>query len=492
MSNLQQSLYQVSEIRILENLAIGKYGISGKTLMERAGKAVIYELKKRWPKAKNVVVICGKGNNGGDGYIAAYWAKKAGLAVKILQLDNVAKSSAETKQAYLKCQKLKIKIKPFVAAELTTGDLLIDAIFGTGFKGRIKKEIKQAINAINNSNIPVIAIDVPSGVDASSGNVKETAICAKLTVTFIGKKVGLFIGAARDYCGEIVVNDLSLPTEIISCGNEVAKILDLPEEKKLLPHRKKNAHKGDFGHVLVIGGDYGMGGAVKITAEAALRTGAGLVTVATRKEHVAMINATRPEIMVHGVESTNHLAKLLQKATVVVVGPGLGQDDWGKRLFNSVISADKPLILDGDALNILALKPKQKDNWILTPHPKEAARLLKDSVANIQANRLWALDRLIDNFGGVCVLKGSGTLVGNLERKKYLCDAGNPGMATAGMGDLLSGIIAGLLAQGLTLLDAANLGVSLHANAADLAAKQDGEVGMAALDLLPFVRALLR
>jgi hydroxyethylthiazole kinase-like uncharacterized protein yjeF len=254
--------------------------------------------------------------------------------------------------------------------------------------------------------------------------------------------------------------------------------------------RPRHAHKGMYGHVVVVGGDYGYSGAIRMAAAAALRVGAGLVSVATRPDIALMLNVTRPEIMCHGVNNKKSLLSLLEKATVVIVGPGMGLSKWAKQLLSAVLQSEKPLVVDADALNLLAMKPVAYADWILTPHPGEAARILKCSQTQIQQDRLQAIKALQHKMGGVSVLKGAGSLVLAPQESPVLCEAGNPGMATAGMGDILSGVIGGLLAQGFTLADAAKCGVLLHAMAGDLAAKE-GERGMLASDLLPYLRYLV-
>lgn len=257
----------------------------------------------------------------------------------------------------------------------------------------------------------------------------------------------------------------------------------------LLP-RPRDAHKGLFGHVLVIGGGKGMAGAARLAAEAALRVGAGLVSVATEPEHVSAIVSERPEIMVHGIKKAGDLKLLLAKASVIVAGVGLGQTSWSKGLLAEVFSAPQPKVIDADALNLLASSPQKSDNWILTPHPGEAARLLNFQTKNIQADRIEAVKQLQQKYGGVIVLKGAGSLVCGDDSLK-ICEAGNAGMASGGMGDVLSGIIGGLLAQHFNLQQAAELGVYLHAAAGDLAAKQQGERGLLASDLMPYLTSLI-
>lgn len=276
----------------------------------------------------------------------------------------------------------------------------------------------------------------------------------------------------------------TMPTE-----SQQPTTLSLEQFSAYLKPRPKNAHKGDMGHVLVIGGDDGYSGAPRMAAEAALRVGAGLVTIATRIHHANLLNLTRPEIMCHGIISASKLTPLIEKATVIIIGPGLGQSSWSEHLFAVALQSERPLVVDADALNLLAMNPIQRQNWILTPHPGEAARLLSLSSIAVQADRLGALHELHSRYGGICLLKGANTLILANNELPAMCPFGNPGMATGGMGDVLSGVIGGLIAQDIPLNIAAKLGVCLHAAAGDLAAK-DGERGLLALDLMPYLRRL--
>ncbi len=254
--------------------------------------------------------------------------------------------------------------------------------------------------------------------------------------------------------------------------------------------RKPTDDKGHFGHVLVVGGDFCMSGAARLAGEAAARAGAGLVSVATHAEHAAIISAAVPELMCHGVEDSASLMPLLRRASVVAIGPGLGKSPWAQALLGVMLQSDLPMVVDADALNLLAIEPAKKDNWILTPHPGEAARLLGQTVEEVQSDRTAAAIELQKKYGGVVVLKGAGTVVVDSEEVIGICGEGNPGMASGGMGDVLTGVIAGLLAQGLSLSQAARLGVCLHARAGDSAA-EEGQRGLLASDLFPFIRRLV-
>jgi len=487
---LPRNLYHAAQVRELDRTAIETFSVPGLTLMERAGAAAYDLLCKSWPEAEVITVVCGIGNNGGDGYVLARLALQAGKTVRLLQLGDVQKIKGDARTNYERFAEAGGEIQPFKM--LTEGsDVIIDGIFGTGLEREVAGEWRQAIEAINHSASSVLALDIPSGLHSDSGQVLGAAVKADATISFIGLKRGQFTGAGPEQCGQILFDDLDVPEAVYQAEQPTAKRIEWPLLKTLLGRRARDAHKGDFGHVLVIGGDHGFSGAARMAGEAALRTGAGLVSIATRPEHAALLNVVRPELMCHGVADAKALVPLLQRATVIAVGPGLGQTSWGQALLNAALETKLPLIADADALNQLAVDPTQRDNWILTPHPGEAARLLGVTSADIQSNRFQSAQALQEKYGGVVVLKGAGTLVtAGAAEPIMVCSAGNPGMATGCMGDLLTGIIAGMVAQGLSLSDAAAAGVCLHAAAADRAA-QAGERGLLANDLQIELRLLL-
>lgn len=274
-------------------------------------------------------------------------------------------------------------------------------------------------------------------------------------------------------------------------GLSASNILDGTSLHTYLPPRPRNSHKGNYGHVLVLGGDHGMGGAVIMAGEAAARTGAGLVSVIMRSEYIGAVTAIRPELMCHSAFSQEDLQPLLGKASVLVIGTGLGQGLWAHMLLDSALDTSLPMIVDADALRLLREREIRRENWILTPHPGEAAILLGCRTSDIQADRFAAVKAIADAYGGVAVLKGAGTLVHSHQGDTTICIAGNPGMATGGMGDVLGGIIGGLLAQGVPLREAANLGVWIHATAGDNVASRQGERGMLATDLMLEIVALV-
>ncbi len=484
-------LYTAAQVRELDRIAIETRGIPGYRLMCRAGQALVDCIARTWPAAGRVCVLCGPGNNGGDGYVVARLLRAAGIDVRVLSLpdpDSLKGDAAQAAQDYMaqggQCS-------PFTGALEEQVDLLVDALLGTGLDRPVAGDFRSAIEALNRQSAPVLAVDIPSGLHADSGRVLDVATQAQRTLTFIGRKRGLYTGAGVRYAGQVEFDDLAVPADIYA--NQVADthLIARPALGPMTRPRAADAHKGHFGHVLVVGGNQGMSGAARLAAEAAARCGAGLVSVATRREHAAVLNAGCPELMVHAVEQAADLQPLLRRASVVVVGPGLGQTAWSKMLFERVLESGLPLVVDADALNLLARDSRQRDNWILTPHPGEAGRLLQQTVEVVEQDRFAAVRQLADRYGGVAVLKGAGSLIATGNGPIHLCARGNPGMASGGMGDALSGLLGALLAQGLGTFEAAGTGVFLHARSADLVAGEKGERGLLASDLIPVLRELL-
>lgn len=487
MQNLPTKLYQAQQSRELDRIAIAEYGIAGISLMKKAATAVWQQIQKRWATVSSITVFCGVGNNAGDGYLVATLALKADLKVEVYSLAELDKLSGDALTACQIYQQAGGKIKRFSSPFKQPPELIVDALFGTGLTRDISGDYAQAVQLINSCNCPVIAVDIPSGLNADTGKVMSCAVKADVTVTFIALKQGLFTADGTEYCGEIVFADLDVPNEVFASVSHSAERLD----KFTLPRRHRNSHKGSYGHLLVIGGEVGFSGAARLAAEAGLRTGAGLVSVATRAAHANVLNVGRFELMCHPVENIAELKPLFNNANVIVLGPGLGQQVWGQELFAAAILQPQPLVIDADGLNLLANYPNYHyhSNRILTPHPGEAARLLKCSTAEIAADRFAAVKEIQAIYGGICVLKGAGTLIFDGEEMS-VSTTGNPGMASGGMGDVLAGIIGGLLAQGLSIKQATKTGVYLHGAAADLAADQ-GERGLLASDLMPMIRKLV-
>lgn len=488
MSQRPNNLYTAEQTRELDRIAIEECEISGTVLMERAGAAAFELLRQKWPDAKKICVVCGTGNNGGDGFVLARLAHENGLQAEVLIVGESSKIAGDALAALQRLEGGGVSSRSFDNGRLPLADVIVDALFGTGLKGEVSGDAAAAIQAMNQHESPVLALDIPSGLLADTGASAGEVVLAAATISFIGLNQGLLTAQGPDVCGELVFNDLQLPNAVFQKVPVASQRIELDEP--VFQPRARESHKGMFGHVLVIGGDIGMSGAVRMAAEAALRCGAGMVSTATRYAHASMINSGRPEIMSYPAEREEEIQFLIDRASVIVIGPGLGQSEWAATLFATAINTKKPLVVDADALKLLAIEPMRHDNWVLTPHPGEASQLLGCSAADVQADRFDAVKLLLEKYGGTAVLKGNGTLVAS-EEQVFLCDKGNPGMATAGMGDVLSGIIAGLLAQGFSQADAARVGVYLHALAGDMAAKGAGERGLLASDLMPSIRRLV-
>ena len=481
---LPVDLYRAAQTRELDRLAIEHAGLSSYELMTRAGSAAFGLLRRLWPEARALQVWCGSGNNGGDGYVIARLARAAGWQVTVYALaprERLRDAALKACRDYLEHGGTVIDYDG--TRPLPSQGVIVDALLGTGLDRDVSGLYAQAIAHLNAANRPVLAIDIPSGIDADTGAMWGCAVQATATISFIGIKQGLLTGAAPQYCGELHFDNLGVPAELYAAVTPSARRLTTPS----WPKRPRDSHKGHFGHVLIIGGHHGYSGAARLAAEAAARVGAGLVSVATRAAHAALLNTGRPELMCHACENEAALLPLLQQATVIVIGPGLGQEDWGRRLLLAALRSGLPLVVDADALNLIAQQPCRNECWILTPHPGEAARLLGQNSATIQRDRFAAARALQQYYGGVVVLKGAGTLIDD-GKHCYVATCGNPGMASGGMGDVLAGVIGGLWAQGWPAWDAACRGVVVHGSAADRAAQNGGERGLLASDVLPYLR----
>lgn len=483
-------LYLAEQVRELDRRVIAG-GVEGFALMQQAATAAYDALRERWPQARYLSVICGGGNNAGDGYVVAALAVCDGLSVQLITVRDPQRLSGDAARALEMAEKAGLRAETWRADLDLAGDVVVDALLGTGLSGEVREPYLGVIEAINASGKPVLAVDIPSGLAADSGAVLGAAIEATMTVTFIGDKLGLHTGAAVAHVGEHRLASLGIDVHQHADVQPAATLLDAGLIDALLPPRRRDSHKGDQGHVLVLGGAPGFGGAALLASECAARLGAGRVSLATAPEHVTASLVRCPEVMVHGVRSATEVTSLLNAAGVLVVGPGLGQGAWGQAMLQVALSTDKPLVVDADALNLLASwwSDRRRDNWILTPHPGEAARLLGATTAGVQADRLGAAQELQRRRGGIIILKGAGTVVAG-PSGVGICPYGNPGMASGGMGDALSGMLGALLAQRLPLEPAARLGTILHARAADVAAEAGGERGLLASDLACYARLL--
>lgn len=481
-------LYDSAALREAEQAAASTLGGDASQLMARAGQAAWREVLQHWPDARRIVVLCGPGNNGGDGYVLARHAHEAGRSVHVLRLADHSPRGALATWAHDRYVEAGGVVAVF-DGKIEAVDLVVDAVFGIGLSRVPDDDVAQLIDAVNASALPVLALDVPSGVDADRGSAAGRAMHATRTLQFIAPHAGLYTGAALDHVGELSVADLGIPHAVLAPLRIAAHRLDADALPQAFARRARNAHKGSSGHALCIGGDAGKGGAVLLAAEAALRSGAGLVSVATRPQHVGSMLARRPEAMAHGIENPAQLDPLLGAADAVAIGPGLGQQAWGWHLFRAALASQRALVLDADALNLLARGERSLPaDAVLTPHPGEAARLLGISTQEVQANRFAAIRLLSEMHGCVVVLKGAGTLIAAPDEEIRLVDAGNPGMAVGGMGDVLTGVIVALRAQGFAAFDAACIGALLHAVAGDDAARRGGERGLLPSDLFAHLR----
>ena len=478
-------LFEPAALRMLEARGTAHCDGDAFALMARAGQAAWRCVLQHWPQARRIAVACGPGNNGGDGYVLARLARDAGREVRVLRLAEPASALAQRACAdYLAAGGA-------IETELGDCELIVDALFGIGLSRAPDADAAALIDAINVHRAPVLALDVPSGIDARTGGAPGVAVMADCTLQFLARHRGLRTGAALDCCGELELAALELPASVFDGIAPAALAYRADALPAFFPLRPRDSHKGRNGHVLCIGGDAGSGGAILLAAQAALRSGAGLVSVATRAAHVPALLARCPEAMAHAVEGTAELAPLLERADVVAIGPGLGQGEWGRALLHAVLACAKPRVFDADALNLLASSGASlRVDDIVTPHPGEAARLLGCGTAEVQRDRFAAAAALQARLGCAVVLKGAGSIVQAAGHAPAVVCAGNPGMGTGGMGDVLTGVIASLRGQGFDARGAAVAGALLHAAAGDAAAREDGERGLLPSDLLPWLRRL--
>ncbi|KAA0874740.1 NAD(P)H-hydrate dehydratase [Nitrincola tapanii] len=493
---LPTALYTAEACRALDRAAIERFQIPGFRLMQRAGHAVFSEICQRWPEARSLTLLCGRGNNGGDGLIVAGLALQQGWQVQVVTLletfEYADSLQGEALEAWRWASSVGVVAQTWHSGCEFSGELIVDALLGIGLTGEVQGTAREAIQRMNAVSRPVIAVDIPSGLCADTGGVLGVAVKASLTLTFIGLKPGLLMHQGVDHVGQLLFDALHLPDELYEDIPVSAFRTDMEDLAHTLLPRAASAHKGNFGHLLVVGGDYGLGGAALLAAEAACRSGAGLVSLATRPEHVWASLARRPEVMARAVSSGQDLEPLLALPSVLLIGPGLGRGAWADQMMQKALTFQKSMLFDADALRRLPEREvfASSRRWVMTPHPGEAAELLGMSVEAVQADRFAAVRELQRRFGGVVVLKGAGSLTFDGDAM-HLCSAGNPGMAVGGMGDVLSGIIAALMAQGCKPIDAARLGVFAHAAAGDLCALDAGQRGLLPSDLIAKIRELL-
>lgn len=488
MQNSEPRFYRAEQVRALDQAAIERLPITGFELMQRAAAAAWRLARRQWPRAQSVRVYCGAGNNGGDAYLFACLARAAGWQVEVVAPCGPPRGG-DAERAYAEWAG---PVSAAVGSSFdTVPDLLVDGILGTGLNRTVSSEVAAAIGAMAEARAAgtgVLALDIPSGLHADTGTAMGAAVVADHTISFVGRKIGLYTGAGPDFCGRRWFDDLGVPADIAPEVEATALGLGAERITRHLSVRRAIAHKGNSGRLLVVGGGPGMVGAAVLASRSALRSGAGLVRMATHPDHAAACAGAQPEIMIQPVEDGTALCALLAEADALVVGPGLGQGAWGRSMWSACLESWLPMVVDADALNLLAAEPTTNPAWVLTPHPGEAARLLGITNRQVQADRLVASQGLKDRYDGVAVLKGAGTLVRG--KTIGLCPHGNPGMAVGGMGDVLAGVIGALLAQGLTPEDAASVGVAVHAIAADRHPLA-GQRGLLPLDVVEQLPAVL-
>ncbi len=497
-SSIEDRLYTAAQVRQLDRSAIEDHGIPGETLMERAGQAAFAAFHARFSDRNHWHIVCGGGNNGGDGYVVARLARDAGINCSLYALrspDALSGDAASAAARWLDAGGTVLEGLPDTAG---SERLFVDALLGTGLDRPPEGRYARAIAVMNESASPVAAIDIPSGLNADSGlALGGVAVRADITATFIGKKRGLYTADGPDHAGLIEYSDLEVPDSVFDSVSNSGILIQEKLLKVLLPPRARNSHKGNFGWLLGIGGDRGMSGALRLCGAAALRAGSGKVTLLTHPDHAAVMNAERPELMVQGVGGGVEILDLTASCDVVVLGTGLGQSAWSRSVLKAALDCDKPMVIDADGLNLLASDGYIEafaaitKNAVLTPHPAEAARLLGASTASVQEDRVEAAQELARRSHAVVVLKGCGTVVATADGRYAICPLGNPGMASAGTGDVLSGVIGAMLAQGLDTWASAQAGVVAHAAAGDRAARDIGERGMLAGDIVDRLPAVL-
>jgi hydroxyethylthiazole kinase-like uncharacterized protein yjeF len=500
---LAHKIVSSEQVRMIEPKAAQIAGCTMFKLMQRAGEAAFNVLKQEWPKVQNIIVVAGNGNNAGDGYVLAKLAKQQGINVVVICEQPKRELIGDAKQAQLEWQKLGAETLQFSELDFTQFDVLVDALLGTGVTGEVKPAFQTVIQQINQTDIPVLSIDLPSGMQANTGQALPICIKADVTVTFVATKPGLVSGIGKAFCGKLTFADLEIGAEFFSITHSDAHLADWPMLRPLQA-RPVHDNKGSFGKLLCIGGNQGMAGAIQLSAESALRCGVGLVKVYCHESSSIGISAGRPEIML----THRELEVALDWCSCIVVGPGLGQNDWAHQQFSHLFEYlkhhPKPLVIDADGLNLLAAMADDSDilntlaglsATVLTPHPGEASRLLNCNIAKIENDRYLACQNIAQKYQSTCLLKGAGTIIqmdgAHQEPQCFVCKGGNPGMATAGMGDLLTGVIGAFLAQGFSSQKAAVYGVCAHAEAGDRVAIQYGQRGMIASDLLQPLRAIV-
>ena len=514
-----QKLTTAAQMREMDRRAIEDYGIPGIVLMENAALRVVDVIAERFGplKGKRIAVVCGKGNNGGDGLaIARHLATRFGAKISVHLTAEPSEYKGDAAENYKMALAFGLDIRP-VFPDLYRGiDLVVDALFGTGIRGGVEGALAEIISAMNGEHRPIVAVDVPSGLDSDTGEVNGACVKATLTVTFALPKIGLMVYPGAEYVGELVVVDIGMPRQVMAAEDVCVSATEASDVAKWLPARVngRDSNKGTFGHVTVFAGSAGFAGAPALAAEAAARTGAGLVTLAVPLGiQKAVMARVSPVVMTQGLAETeggtfsktalDAALKLAAKGTAAALGPGLGgSEDADTRAFvrEFVSQCPVPLVIDADALNCLALEHDRGASLlksrtaatILTPHPREMGRLLGIDTKNVQADRRAAVEQAVSAYGCVVLLKGARTLIASPDGRLAVNMTSNPGMATGGAGDVLTGLTATLLGSEIAAWEAASAAAYLHGLSGDLAAaRQGGSAGLIATDLIDLLPAAI-
>jgi hydroxyethylthiazole kinase-like uncharacterized protein yjeF len=496
------------QMREADRRTIDEIGIPGIVLMENAGRQAVAAMEAAFDElsTSHVGVLCGRGNNGGDGFVVARTLVQRGVETSVFLLGGVADVHGDARTNLEVLGRIGLTVVEITNAqewelhfsEISRCDLLVDAILGTGFHGRLSGLLDTVVADVNGLGVPVVAIDLPTGVSADTPDVEGEAIDASMTVTLAAPKLPLLLPPADSHGGDLVIADIGIPLPILDeVDGPYIELLTRERMREIVPARAADSHKGDFGRVLVIAGSLGRTGAAHLAAIGALRSGAGLVTIATPKSCVPIVAAMAPEYMTEPLEETASgsvdfaaLDRILEfKADVIAVGPGLGQAPGTAAFVHGLVErAGVPLVLDADALNAFAGDPDRligRDgvDVVLTPHPGEMARLLGTTIEAIQRERLRHASEFAARHRVHVVLKGHRTIVATPENRAFINLTGNAGMATGGTGDLLTGMIAGWFGQILDAEAACKLAVYLHGAAGDLAEADEGDVSLVAGDI---------
>lgn len=509
-------LFTAEQMRQADADAISIYHIPGIELMERAGSGAareILDILHNKISGNHVLILCGKGNNGGDGLVAARYLHEAGCRVSICLAGKIDEAKGDAKINLARAASLGLQIieiestlDPFL---VSSSDLIVDALLGTGFYGELKEPFDVLVKEINESGKPVVSLDIPSGLNSNTGAIGGDMVHAGWTITFAAPKLGMALLPGSEFVGKIRKVDIGFPAELLDSAQAQANLITRNDVADRLHKRELDSHKGDNGHVFVMAGSVGMTGAAAMSAGSAMRIGAGLVSLGIPSSLNPILETKLTEVMTRpltesparslSLDALPQLTLMLKRFDSVAVGPGLSTYPDTAELVRQFLRKPRvPCVIDADALNALATDStallEMKAPKILTPHPGEMARLLGTPVEEVQSNRIAIAVQAAQKFNAVIVLKGARTVVATSSGEVWINIIGNPGMATAGAGDVLTGTIAGLLGQGLSVKDAALCGVYLHALAGDLAAKEIAPIGFLATDIenrLPMARALV-